>query len=315
MFRRTGVSFLIVALIFGAQLAIAADQTACPPMAATCPSTAGPINADTAIPVAKGSFVLNPVFFHSFSYGAFGNFTPGWKANSAHGRYRSALAGLRFYYGAAENLEIYGLIPFAYNYANRVGPYNGSADFGGIGDLQFFVKYQFVQENEVRPAVSALFGIGIPTGHYRRLNPARFGTDLLGAGSWRFTAGLNASKYAPPFILYGNIWYTVGTDFSTDAGGTYARFRPRDQLAVNFAAELPFGKKWTACADITSTWDVGRVFGRKANTAPTAKVTVTPELQYKVNNKFSVAGGVGFDVLGKNSRANITPQLSFYYRF
>ncbi len=305
-------SFVSLVLALALSQVACAEQNPCPP-AFTRPSTAGPINTDTAVPIPKGRFVLNPVLYLSFSNGAFDR---SWNAKSAGGRYRSIVTGLRFYYGAADHLEIYGIIPLVYNDARQVGPRDASADFGGLGDIQLLAKYQIVQESSgCRPAISAVIGFSFPTGHYRRLNYSKFGTDQLGTGSYRLTAGLNASKYLKPFIFYANIWYIFSTDCSVNTSGFCARVHPRDRLAVNLAAELPLNERWTACLDVNSFFDAGRLIGCRANTAPAAKITFTPELQYKVNERITIAGGVGFDVIGKEIRSNITPQLSFYFLF
>ena len=61
------------------------------------------------------------------------------------------------------------------------------------------------------PTVSAIFSPTFPSGHFRHLNPGRLGTDAIGGGTYAFTTGFNVSKYLKPFILYGNLWYTMQT--------------------------------------------------------------------------------------------------------
>lgn len=51
-----------------------------------CPSTFGPIVTDTAIPIEKGKFALQPTFWLSFTTN---NFSPNWRRISAEGDFKS----------------------------------------------------------------------------------------------------------------------------------------------------------------------------------------------------------------------------------
>lgn len=300
-------SFLLV------QAVNAAEQAACPPLATTCPSTAGPIITDPAVPVIKGQFVINPIFGYAMTINAF---SPSWRRVSAGGDFSSFTANLKFTYGLTDRVEVYLFVPpYVHNFASNVGPFNRSADYGGIGDMSLFVKYNFLKETDRWPAISVVGGFGFPTGHYRHLSVGKLGTDLTGSGSFAFTVGLNAQKYIAPVIIYANAWQTMKTALSTSIDGFSFRFYPRDQIAANLAAEWPFHKKFTACLELTSIWDTGRLFGHQANVAPVAKVTLTPEMQWKATDRITVAGGVSVDLWGKNGRANVTPLLAGYFTF
>ncbi len=311
---------LVFYVAFLSVQAVSAQQETCPPLAVTCPSTAGPIITDTATPVAKGQFIVNPILSLGITVN---NFSGSWQRTSAGGDFSSFAANLKLtygvfaaniklIYGVTERLEVYMFIPpYVHNFAPNVGLYGRSTDFGGIGDMSLFLKYNLVKETDRLPSVSAVAGFGFPIGHYRRINPCRLGTDLLGSGSYAFTVGLNAQKFISPFIMYANVWQTMKTDFSINE----FRFYPRDQIAANLAVEWPFHKKFTACLELTSIWDTGRLIGHQANLAPAAKVTLTPELQYKATDKITVAGGVSVDLFGKNARANFTPIVAGYFTF
>ena len=91
-----------------------------------CPSTFGPIVTDTAIPIEKGKFALQPTFGLSFTTN---NFSPSWRRISAEGDFKSFGMSLKFTYGLWNNLEVYAVIPYIHNWANNVqepGP-RGSA--------------------------------------------------------------------------------------------------------------------------------------------------------------------------------------------
>ena len=252
------------------------------------PTTFGPIITDTAIPIDKGKFAVQPTFGLSF---VTNSLTQSWRRVSAGGNFKSFGMDWKFTYGLCNNLEVFMVVPFVNNWANSVkepGP-NGerSASFGGIGDLNLTFKYRLVEETEVRPTVTALFATDFPTGHFRHLNPGRLGTDQLGGGAFAFTTGLNVSKYVKPFIFYGNLWYTMQTAFTGredrsplvpgldengvptgelvegDPVATKFRNYPRDFVTLNLAAEYPITKKWVALLELTSSWEGGRLFGHQ----------------------------------------------------
>jgi hypothetical protein len=317
-------------------------QAPCPPEPAKdeCPTTFGPIITDTAIPIEKGKFAVQPTFGMGFTTR---NFSPSWRRMTAGGDFKSFGMDWKFTYGLWNNLEVFVGIPFVHNWANSVnepGP-NGerSAGFGGIGDVNLTFKYRLVEETETRPTVTALFATGFPTGHFRHFNPGRLGTDEIGGGAFAFTTGLNVSKYVKPFVLYGNLWYTMQTAFSGredrsplaaaldeegvptvelvegDPVATKFRNYPRDIITVNLAAEYPLTPKWVALLELTSSWDGGRLFGHKANVAPAALLSLMPGIEYMATEKFSLALGVNVDLVGKNTSVNLTPLLSMVYAF
>jgi len=319
------------------------------------PTTFGPIITDTAVPIDKGKFAVQPTFGMGF---VTNSLTQNWRRISAGGNFKTFGMDWKFTYGLCNNLEVFTVVPFANNWANCVkepGP-NGehSASFAGIGDVNLTFKYRLVEETEVRPTVTALFATDFPTGHFRHLNPGRLGTDQIGGGAFAFTTGVNVSKYVKPFIIYGNLWYTMQTAFTGredrsplvasrplvagldefgvptgelveglptgelvegDPIATKLRYYPRDIITLNLAVEYPITKKWVALLELTSSWEGGRLFGHKANVAPAALVSVMPGIEYMATEKFSLALGVNFDLIGKNTDAAITPMVSMVYAF
>jgi Putative MetA-pathway of phenol degradation len=298
-------------------------KAGCPPEPAKdeCPSTFGPIITDTAIPIEKGKFALQPTFGLGFTTS---NFSPNWRRISAEGNFTSLGLNLKFTYGLWNNLEVYAVIPYFHNWASSVqepGPRGErAASFGGLGDINLTFKYRLVEETETVPTVSAIFSPTFPSGHFRHLNPGRLGTDAIGGGTYAFTSGFNVSKYLKPFIVYGNLWYTMQTDgtilgVDPDDNPVYNRNHPRDYVTVNLAAEYPLTKKWIALLELTSYWDGGRLIGPKANQAPTALLSTVPGIEYMATEKFSLALGLQIDLVGKNTAANLTPLLSMVYAF
>ncbi|MDD2902813.1 MAG: hypothetical protein PHU44_10315 [Syntrophales bacterium] len=161
-----------------------------------CPATFGPIITDTAIPIEKGKFAVQPTFGLGF---VTDRFTRSWRRVSAGGDFKSFGMDWKFTYGLLNNLEFFVVVPYAHNWANNVnGDLRGprgerNADFGGLSDINLTFKYRLVEEGPRMPTVTALFAVDFPTGHFRRLNPGRLGIDAIGGGSYVFTTGLNLS--------------------------------------------------------------------------------------------------------------------------
>ncbi len=277
-----------------------------------CPSTFGPIITDTAIPIDKGRFALQPTFGLSF---VTHSFSPSWRRVSAGGNFQSFFMEYKFTYGLLNNLEVFVVVPYIHNWASDVdepGPGGEcTGNYGGLGDINLTFKYRLVEEGPRKPTVTALFATDFPTGHFKSLNPSLLGLDAIGGGAYVFTTGLNLQKYLRPFVVYANLWYSMQTAFSDDEGRKY----PRDFVTVNLAAEYPLTKKWVALLELTSFWDGGRLFGHQADVPPGALLSILPGIEYMATEKFSLALGVNVDLMGKNADATVTPLLSMVYAF
>jgi hypothetical protein len=305
--------------VFGEEICLpkAEQKAACPPQ------TMGPILTDYATPIGKGKFAVQSYYMFNIANGAF---TRNWQRVGAGGNYLGITGVYKAAYGITDRLEVYAIGQLIQNHANRVnvaGPGGErSASFFGIGDTNLTFKYLVVPETENTPAVSGIMGFNFPTGHFARLNPGRLGTDLLGRGSYGFTPGINVQKYLAdvPVILYGNVWYTMNTDFTTHGVnplGAPATIRnhPRDNLSLNLAAEFPIHKKFVPFVELNQVYDCGRMIGPRANTAPSARLSVMPGLQYIHNANLTFAVGVNVDLAGKNNRSGVTPMIAAQYAF
>lgn len=291
--------------------------------AEVCPCTFGPIITDTAIPIEKGRLAVQPLWAVGFTRA---DLTSSWRPVSADGNFTSFQMPVKITYGLVKNLEVYLVAQYLHNWASSVdnpGPQGErSADFGGLGDLNLTLKYQFLEETPVRPTISGLLAVDFPTGHHAPLNAGRLGTDDLGSGAYRFTVGLNLSKWVKPFIFYGNLWYTHSlpcrcTVEDQVLGPVVQILHARDVLAFRLAAEYPLGGQgpWVALLEFYSTWEMGPVFGPRAQTAPAALLGVLPGLEYIYSDRLAFATGVALDLAGKNTDARITPIFSLIYTF
>jgi hypothetical protein len=276
------------------------------------PATFGPIITDTAIPMEKGEFSVQPIFGYAFVTDVFNE---NWRREWAGGDFQSFLMSCKLTFGLTDNTEVFVIIPLAYNWARNVdepGP-NGesSADSGGLADIDLTLKYRLVEETDKLPTVTALFATDFPTGKFKNLKPSALNTDVFGGGAYVFTSGFNLSKYIQPFIVYGNVWYSMRTSYTGEDGNQY----PGDFLTVNLAAEYPITEKWVALLELVSFWGGGRLFGPKSTSPRESLVSILPGIEYMFSDKFSVAVGLNIGVAGKNVDALIAPLLSMIYAF
>ena len=295
-----------------AEAAKSAEPAAPEAKGVEAPPTFGPILSDTAVPIEKGKFAIQPTFVYGVVTDTFDR---NWARRSAGGDFQSFSMNWRFTYGPVENMEIFAVIPYVYNWARNVTEPglagDRSASSGDLGDINFTVKYRLVRETETLPTVTALLSTGFPTGRFRGLNSGKLGTDVTGTGSYVFTPGINVSKYVKPFVLYGNFWYSMPTSRDADDG----RRIPGDFFTVNFAAEYPMTEKWVALLELTSHWGCGPIFGPAANVPQSSLFSVAPGIEYMATDKFSLALGLNVDLVGKNTNATVAPLLSMIYLF
>jgi hypothetical protein len=183
------------------------------------PNTTGPIITDDAItqPYKTWSGQLTPALTF---YG--GDFNSSWQRReigtnqfsrqqqiAARGDYLSLEVPLQLIYGLTPRTEISLTVPFMQNWASNVGPASQAANFGSLGDSSLTLKYMFLKGGPTGTTATGYFSVQFPTGHASPLAPKLLGIDQTGAGAYAFTWGLDIFKYVPPFLLYGNIFYTT----------------------------------------------------------------------------------------------------------
>jgi hypothetical protein len=136
-------------------------------------------------------------------------------------------------------------------------------------------------------------------------------TDVLGGGTCVFTPGFNLSKYIKPFIISGNLWYSMPTSYTNEDGKRY----PGHSVTFNPAAEYPITKKWIAILELTSYWDCGRLFNPKVNVPREFLESSVPGIEYMATDNSSLALGLNVDMVETNTDSAIRPLLSMIYAF
>jgi hypothetical protein len=282
------------------------------------PTTCGPMISDTCLPIESGKFAIQAWWALSVYPGVFNQ---NWRAVSAHGDFHTFFMPVKFIYGPTKDLETYVVIPFVHNWATNLdasiaGP-NGErrANYSGIGDITAVVKYNLLPETDYRPAVSAVGGVGFPTGHASRLNPALLGQDAIGTGSFNFITGVNLFKYLKPFLVHSQIWLNTPVNIYKITSDPTRNVRSREYLTVNLATELPLSKRWVMLFEVYSNWTWSNLDTIQGYQTPQTVLGILPGIEFLATDKLALAAGCSFDLAGKNGVQKFTPMVTAFYTF
>jgi len=189
------------------------------------PYAPGPLTTWTAPLVEKGQLVVQPFFIYNRARGVF----------DADGDYSRFSGGDKKYqfqqqvfmqYGLMENFEIDAQTVYQENYIKTSG---NKASSSGLGDSYLYFRWLTNKEKELLPEINAIFQVKAPTGKYQKLDPAKSGTDLMGAvsgsGSWDQGIGLIATKRIKPFMLHADFILSFPNERKIDGVKTlYANY-------------------------------------------------------------------------------------------
>ena len=284
------------------------------------PTTCGPLISDSCIPIEEHHASMQVLWGLSLYTG---NFSPNWRVVSAKGNFYIFQMPVKFTYGPTKNLETYIVVPFIANWCNSVnsdiaGP-NGerSAGYAGIGDITTVAKYNFHPEGDICPAMTAVGGIGWPTGHASHLNPRLLAQDAVGAGSVNFITGLNLYKWVKPFLFYSNIWLNSPVNmFRLRGSDSPQAVRNRENVTFNLAAEYPINKQWVLLLEMYSTWTWSNPTTESIGfQSPTTVVGFLPGIEFFATEKIAFSAGCAFDTFGKFGGHKVTPAFTVYYNF
>ncbi|MCX5893553.1 MAG: transporter [Deltaproteobacteria bacterium] len=280
------------------------------------PTTCGPMISDTCVPIETGKFAMQAWWALSFYPGVF---TQNWRSVSAHGNFNTFFMPVKFVYGPTKDLELYAVVPFIHNWASGLdvpGPHGEtSAGYSGVGDITAVAKYNLLPEGKVMPSVSAVGGVGFPTGHASHLNPALLGQDAVGTGSFNFITGVNLFKYLKPFLVHGQIWMNTPVNLFKITDDPTRNVRSREYLTANLATELPLSKQWVLLCEVYSNWCWQNLNTIQGYQTPQTVIGVLPGIEFLATEKLALAAGASIDLWGKNGVQKITPMVTAFYTF
>lgn len=271
--------------------------------------------------MGKGNFAIQPYWYVTFRGSQFDN---NWRTVSAGRDLITLDNALTLYYGLTENLWVtiffsYYIQTWAYNIQKPQPGQGRTAQFGDSGPFTINLRYLFLKQQRFRPTVTGIFILGFPTTRGSEVSVGTLPASVSSSRNWGFTWGLNLHLAARPVILYGNLWYFMGTknkrEEVIDGGIALKSFNPRDQIKFNLACEIPLrwkGGPWVLLFEMTSFWEVGPIFSPGVEGNPSHKVTTLAGIEYILSPAWRFALGCSFDLFGKNTTKNFTPTFTIY---
>lgn len=153
-------------------------------------------------------------------------------------------------YGITKNIEVRYLVPYIHNKTQ-------GKQAGKLGDTSISISRQILHQYEDTwpPNIKLMLLQVIPTGHYDQLNPALYGTDATGQGSYLTTVALSMEHLnwlggEHYFVQFATVSLThpsrVNLQGHSIYGGgkeTDGKIWPGNAIAFNLAGEYTFTQK------------------------------------------------------------------------
>ena len=205
--------------------------------------------------------------------------------------------------GVTNRLEVNGRIPYVYRSDKSVlapvsdpsmpnaGQIAKPVKDGGLGDIDFGVRYQFTNGTNGHPYLIAGVQAIAPTGS----NPFTVRRDTLGnaleaatgAGFWGVSPSLTAILPTDPAVLFGTLGYTVnfGRNIDRMIGSAFiSRVRPGDEPSASLGIALSLNPRTSISFGYAHTWAFGtrtrlQTLDPRNNTLSDPQNTKTRDLQ------------------------------------
>lgn len=305
--------FIILAFLIVNQIALAA------------PWFTGPLLAPAGHTIPKGHTNLEIYGLDIFTNGRYDNF--GTILHSP--TFRSFVVNPLITHGFTEWLDVQFNAPYVYNSTR-------GAHYSRLGDVALTFGFQLIEQNNSpkRMDVRVLVQETIPTGRYDHLNPAKYGTDSTGLGSYHTQLGLDFQYLWQVFQthylrtrliltrLYTASTYVAGLNSYGGTIVTAGKVKPGAENGIDLAFEYTLTQNWVAVMEGTMTdgqatrfngiLTIGNLGGPDAAIGHGRyKVkALAPALEYNFSGNLGLIGGVWFPVSGKNTSHFMTYVLA-----
>lgn len=205
---------------------------------------------------------------------------------------------------------------------------SGGETTTAVGDFSAEVDFQLIPGGGFKQNPSLLFNITqvFPTSKYRNLNPAKNGTDAIGAGTYQTTFGLVVGK---DFDFGGRHFfatrYSVSYSYSTPVNlvgfnaygggnGTNGRLYPGNGFTILSGFEYSLTRNWALAIDLEYQHiNKNRFSGvngvllngsQAVNSSPSSEsFSIAPAIEYNWSERWGMIAGVWFTVAGRNVSA------------
>lgn len=281
------------------------------------PWMTGPLLAPAGKTVPPGHFNFEPYAFYTVYPENFRNF--------------EATPVLTI--GLANALDLQASVPYDISW-NRGQSANGAGDTSlGFG-IQLLRQQDHSWKPDLRLTIQEIF----PTGRYNHLNPAKFGTDQTGVGSYQTTIGFNFQRLKS---LEGEHYLrtrlSLVAAFASDVkvnglntfgGGidTQGKVRPGNSYSVDLAFEYSLTQNWVPVFEMLFVDSGPSKFGGSPGFTPGGTINaigggggnqgyLAPAIEYNFNAQIGIIFGVWFSITGPHSSEFTSTTLAINYFF
>ncbi len=191
------------------------------------PVSAGPITTWAAPVCGKGVLYIQPLLYFSQSKGYF--FGQGDYFDWPDGiKYRQKQQLLFIQYGLSDRWEAAVQMAYQQNYAREQNDDDEELDeatSSGLADTYLFARYCAIEETESIPHVTWLLQLKLPTGKYQHGEADKYGTDIMGTGSYDPGIGVVLTKKIKPVMVHFDFLYSRPSKVTVDDISTrYANY-------------------------------------------------------------------------------------------
>lgn len=293
------------------------------------PWMTGPLLAPAGATIPKGHTNIEPYLFFTDNKGTYND---RWKSNKSP-EANTLSPTMIISQGLTNWMDIQLVVPF--DYKSKEGQHST-----GFGDSSVTLGFQALRGQldnwvpDLRLTVEETF----PIGDYKNLNPARLGTDAIGAGSYQTSLGANFQKLTEfnngkflrtrLSLIYTFPGSTNVTGFNTYGGNasTNGWVEPGQVFNSDLSFEYTLTQHWVPAIDFAYQTSQASVFhgftGRTSSGLPVAVggpssnlFSIAPAIEYNFSPNLGIIAGVWFSATGRNT-GNFTSgviAINFYH--
>lgn len=235
--------------------------------------------------------------------------------------------------GLTSFLDLQATLPYYYNWERHQ---HGSH----IADASLTLGLQVLtqKENTWIPDLRFTIQENFPTGVYQNLNPAKFGTDVTGHGSYGTSFGLNFQRVDELIkehylrtrlsIIYTNLGKVKVHGLNAFGGGinTQGLVNPGNSFSTDLAFEYSLTQNWVPVFEMLYTQSLKTNFTGVSGFTPAGDLagvggaggkqfSLAPALEYNFNANLGVIAGVWFSVSGPHASRFTTEAIAINYYF
>lgn len=289
----------------------------------------GPLIAPIGVVVPLGNLEVDTYFFYTKFIGVHDS---EWNFHGAPA-FNTAAPQIFLTAGLTSWMDIQVVPQFVHNWTEN-------QSHSGFGDLPVALDFQLYPSDadDYVPGIKISLVETFPTGKYDHLDPNKFETDLIGAGTYATTFNLVLYKVYPlPKNLFMSMTlsaaYTVGTTFNVNGyninGGNFdtnGKITPGDGFLGIFSFELALAQRFNFAMDtVWTTTASSRFFGNAGLdeddelldiTSPsTSQLSFAPALEFAYSENLGFIAGYWFSTLGRNDDAFRSAVCNLYYYY